>query len=285
MTGARPLLAGLPGRIVVVILAGLLLFGATLSGSAATKPTTIIVAGSGSGVAIARQLAKRFEALNPAIHVEIPPSIGTRGGVEAAAAGAISLGMVARRLTPAEQAVGLCSIPFAVTAQVMAVFPSVPDDGLTTAELNEIYRGGKTTWRNGRKIIVLTREQAETAILLLTSRIPGFGDAYRESMAGHYWYVLYSDQEMLRTLATTRDALGITDIGQIAAEGYAVKPLKLNGVAPTLENVRNGSYPLVKELAFVYRSDRISPEAERFIAFVKGSEGARILQQFNFLPR
>lgn len=274
-----------PTAAGIITVAALLLVGLLAAGAGAAQPTTIVVAGSGSGVAIARQLVKRFETLHPAIHVEIPASIGSRGGIAAATAGAISLGMVARRLTPAEQAGGLCYVPFALTAQAIVANATVPDDGLTTAELNAIYRGKKTSWRNGRKIVVLTREQQETAILLLAARLPGFGEAYRESMAGHYWYVLYSDQEMLKAVATIRDSLGISDIGQIAAEGYVVKPLTLNGVAPTLENALNGSYPLVKELAFVYRSDRLPPEAQQFIDFTKGKEGARILQQYRYLPR
>ena len=117
------------------------------------------------------------------------------------------------------------------------------------------------------------------------AEVIGFSEAYLESIEKRYWYVLYSDQIMNQTLSATRDAIGITDLGEMAAERLAVKPLRLDGVAPTLDNVRNGTYPLVKNLAFVYKEDRLSPDARRFIDFVRSKEGARILLRTNYLPR
>lgn len=262
------------------------LAGSPLRAEEAKKDTrTIVFAGSGSGVAIVRVLAKEFERRHPGIRVEVPPSIGTGGGIKAAAAGTIAAGMATRPLKPEEKALGLVHLPFAATAQALAVHPSVPEDGITTAELIAIYRGKKTHWRNGRKIVVLTREPGDSSMDIIRNALPGFSEAYLESIEKRYWYVLYSDQIMNQTLSSTRDAIGLTDLGEVAAERLAVKPLRLDGVAPTLDNVRSGTYPLVKNLAFVYRGDRISPDARRFIDFVKSKEGASILLKTNYLPR
>ena len=272
--------------LFVLMTMGMFLFAATLCAQAAKKETrTIVFAGSGSGVAIVRVLAKEFERRNPGIRVEVPPSIGTGGGIKAAAAGSISAGMATRPLKPEEKALGLSHLPFAATAQALAVHPSVPEDGITTAELIAIYRGKKTQWRNGRKIVVLTREPGDSSMDIIRNALPGFSEAYLESIEKRYWYVLYSDQIMNQTLASTRDAIGLTDLGEVAAERLPVKPLRLNGVAPTLDNVKKGTYPLVKNLAFVYRDDLLSPDARRFIDFVKSKEGARILLRTNYLPR
>jgi phosphate transport system substrate-binding protein len=63
-----------------------------------------------------------------------------------------------------------------------------------------------------------------------------------------------------------------------------VKALKVNGVAPTLENVASGTYPLVKTLTFVFKEDKLNPVARAFVDFVRSPEGERILTANGYLP-
>src|SRR5919109_205524 len=99
-----------------LVIAGLLLSASPLRAQEAKMDTrTLVFAGSGSGVAIARVLAKEFERRNPGVRIEVPPSIGTGGGIKAAAAGSISAGLATRPLKPEEKTPGLVYLPFAVT--------------------------------------------------------------------------------------------------------------------------------------------------------------------------
>ena len=114
--------------------------------------------------------------------------------------------------------------------------------------------------------------------------MPGFGAVYEESMQEKRWAVLLTDLDMAQFLAKTPHAIGFTDLGALTVEQQRIKPLRVNGVAPTLQNAQSGQYPLVKPLMFVYHQEKLPPAAREFLAFVRSPEGARILRANGYLP-
>ncbi|MFQ5899890.1 MAG: substrate-binding domain-containing protein [Candidatus Methylomirabilia bacterium] len=237
----------------------------------------LLFAGSGLNLAITRILAKAFSRVGPGIEIKIPASIGSSGGIRASGEGAVTVGLVSRPLKERERKFGLTVMPYAQTALVIGAHPAVPDDGITFEELIGIYKGAKTRWRNGRDIIVLTRDPGESSIQLLAEVVPGFKKAYEESKRANRWITLFTDQEMNDALIRTPDAIGLSDLGTIRTERLPIKILKVNGVLPTPESVRSGKYPFVRTLAFVFLKDRVPDEARAFLDFVRSAEGEKIL--------
>jgi len=244
----------------------------------------VVVAGSGTCIPVVRLLAREFQRSRPGVRVTVPPSIGSAGGVKAVVDGAVEIGMVSRPLKGDESARGLVYRPFARTAVVFAVSSSVSDTDLSYEDIVAIYRGVRTRWKNGRKIVVLTREPGDSAIAVLREKIPGFREAYEESHEKKFWAILYTDQEMNQTLARARDVLGVTDRGAVILEALPVRMLSLNGVAPHDDNVRSGRYPLFKTLAFVHRRGGLSPAARSFLEFVHSAKGRTLLKKYGYLP-
>jgi len=246
--------------------------------------TSLIFAGSGSNLPITRVLAQAFQRSHPGISIEVPASIGSSSGIRAAADGAIAIGLISRPLKASEKGLGLEVITYAHTPLVIGVHPNVAEENISFAEINAIYQGTKRTWRDGAEIVVLTREPGDSTIEVLTKSVPGFGAVYEESMQVKRWSVLLNDLEMVRFLAKTPHAIGFSDLGALTIEKQRIKPLKVNGVAPTLENARTGKYPLVKPLLFVYHQEKLPPAAKEFLAYVRSPEGARILRANGYLP-
>lgn len=243
-----------------------------------------VFAGSGSNLAITRLLADAFTRVRPEIKIEIPASIGSIGGIRAAADGAIAVGLTSRPLLEHEKGWGLTVVPYARTAVVIAAHPSVADDGISFEDLVQIYKGTRSHWKDGREIIVLTREPRDSSIGVLERAIPGFKEAYTESQRARRWFTFYTDQEMSRALARTPYAIGVSEFGAITVERLPIKALKVNGVFPTPESVAGGRYPLVKTLAFVFRKETLPTEARAFLDFVRSKEGKRILKSNGLLP-
>ncbi len=267
------------------VLAAGLLSGLAASGLAAESSFgPLVFAGSGSNLPPVRLLAEAFGRIRSEIKIEVPASIGSHGGIRAAADGAVAAGLISRPLREGEKGLGLTVLPYARTAVVIGAHPSVADEGITFEELVQIYRGAKTRWRDGREIIVLTREPGDSSIEVLERKIPGFQEAYAESQRAKRWTTLYTDQEMNRVLARTPYALGLSDTGAITAEQLPIKALKVNGVPPTPENVSSGRYPLVKTLAFVFQKDKLPTGARAFLEFVRSRDGGRILRANGYLP-
>lgn len=278
--GARSALL-LASGLLVCALAPVAAAGQTAGPS---SPAPLIFAGSGTNLPIVRVLAEAFRKSHPEIGIEVPASIGSSGGVRAAADGAVALGLISRPLTAKEKELGLTVLDYARTPMIIAVHPSVAEENLTYAELLDIYRGKKNRWRDGREVIVLTREPGDSSIEVLVEGVPGFKEAYEESRQAGRWTTLLQDLVMNETLARTPAAIGLSDLGAITIERHAIKSLQVNGVAPTLANLQSGRYPLHKTQAFVFREDRLPAEARLFIDFVRSGEGETILQANGYLP-
>jgi phosphate transport system substrate-binding protein len=268
--------------VVLLAMAGALLYPHA-AGAQAAGPR-LVFAGSGTNLPITRLPAEAFGRMRPEAVIGIPPSLGSSGGVRAAADGAITVGLVSRPLTEAEKSLGLTVRPYARTAVVIGVHLAVADDTITFDELVGVYRGTRTRWRDGREVIVLARQLGESTVEVLERAVPGFKDAYAGSIRAKRWTVLFTDQEMNRVLAKTADAIGLTDLGSITVERQPIKALRVNGVAPTPENVASGAYPLVKTLACVFRRETLSADARAFLEFVRSRDAEKILRANGYLP-
>jgi phosphate transport system substrate-binding protein len=273
--------------LTVIFIVGGLRFGS--SGWAAdtpgpTNPEAVIAAGSGVNLGITRLLAKAFVKENQTITVDVPGSIGTKGAIKAVADGAITLGLISRPLKEEEKNLGIVEHPYARVAIIVGVHPDVQEDAISTRELIDIFKGKKTTWKDGNPIIVQAREKSDSGFLVLQAAIPGFREVYAESHDAKRWTLYFNDQDANQALSTTPYAIGVTDLGMVATEQLKVKALMLDGIAPDKERVMNGTYPLSRTLSFIYRPELLRDDAKRFLDFVATEAGKRILQENGYLP-
>ncbi len=247
----------------------------------------LVFAGSGVNLQIVRLLAEAFKQSHPDEFqkIDVPTTIGSTGAIQAVADGAITVGLISRPLKDQEKKLGLTVVPYAQTATAIATHPSVAEDGITSSELIQIYKGTKSHWQDGQRIVVLSREEKDSSIVLLEKKIPKFKEVFADSNHARFWSILYTDRDMEQVLARTPHTIGFVDIGTIATERVSsIKILRFNGVSPTLENVSNGKYPLVKDLAFVFRKDRLPDNAKAFLDFIQSREGEKILRANAYLP-
>ena len=244
----------------------------------------LIAAGSGVNLGVTRLLTKAFTAQNPHISIDVPGSIGTRGAIKAVSEGAIALGLISRPLKEEEKALGLAVRPYARTAIIIGVNSRVKDESITTQELIEIFKGTRAKWADGNQIIVQAREKSDSGFLVLENSLPGFKEAYAESQEAKRWTLYFNDQDANQALDTVPFAIGVTDLGMIATEKLSIKALQLNGVIPTIENVQEGTYPLSRQLFFVYRESSLQPEVKAFFEFVASPLGNDILRSNGYIP-
>ncbi len=245
---------------------------------------TITAAGSGANLGITRLLAQAFSKQNQNITIDIPGSIGTQGAITAVADGAIALGLISRSLKEDEKELGIAEQPYARVAIIVGAHFEVREETITSRELIEIFKGTKTTWKDGNLIIVQAREKSDSGFLVLQNTIPGFKEVYAESHQAKRWTLYFNDQEANRALSNTPCAIGVTDLGMVATEYLNVKALKLDGIAPDQKNVINGTYPLSRRLSFIYRPETLSDGAKRFLGFTASETGRGILQANGYTP-
>jgi phosphate transport system substrate-binding protein len=95
--------------------------------------------------------------------------------------------------------------------------------------------------------------------------------------------VLARSGDMAKALAETPYALGMTSMTAIEQSEGKVRPVALNGIAPTAENVKSGRYFLTRDFLFVIQGEPTGP-VKRFLDFVLSPEGDRIIQANGAVP-
>lgn len=235
-----------------------------------------IIAGSGSNLPITGKLVEEYNQLYDAA-LQMPSSIGSSGGIKAVTSGAIDLALISRPLKDGEKAQGLKELPYARVGIVLGVNTDVPDNNITSQDILDIFKGKKSRWTNGYMIIVLSREEGDSSNQVLSKTIPGYRDMLADSLKQQRWQVYYTDAEEAHAIENTPYSIGLTDTGALIAEHLKIKPLKVNGVAPTIINMQNGSYKLFKDLYFTYR-EPLSADSQKFLNFVFSPDGSKIIE-------
>lgn len=112
---------------------------------AGTKPAgKIVVAGSSSVTPVMEKLSEAYRALNSAATIEIQQSDST-AGMTGVLDGTCDIGMASRELKDTETA-ELTGLAIANDGIAVVVSPNNPVNGLTSAQIKDIYTGAITTW-------------------------------------------------------------------------------------------------------------------------------------------
>ena len=62
-----------------------------------------------------------------------------------------------------------------------------------------------------------------------------------------------------------------------------IKLLSINGIAPTVENIRNGSYPYTVDVYMVTR-EHTSAETQQLVAWFLSPQGQHLVQDVGYVP-
>ncbi len=242
---------------------------------------TVTVAGTGDSQHLLRELAKALMAELDGGKIEVPDSIGSSGGVRALIAGKADLARVARPLKESETSAGLTYKLFAMSPVVFVAHPSVQGmENVTTKDIVGVYSGRISKWETlgaerGR-IYVVTRESGDSCLTVLNKLVPGFKDIEEQRAK-----VFYSSQEARDALADHRNTFGFLPMS--VAAGTNLKVLSVDGVYPSTENVRNGTYKLAVPLGIVYK-DKPTGLAGRFLDFLFSDQARAIITAAGAVP-
>ncbi len=243
----------------------------------------LALAGSGSNLPLTRVLAAEFRAQNRDLRVRVHASVGSTGGILAARDGAVDLGLISRPLKGQEQDYGLQWVAYAQVAVVFAAHPTVPGHSLSHEEILALYGGEQKRWRDGSEVVVLQREAGDSAHVIAAQALVAFAEVDATARNHRRWRILYHDRAMQEALVGTPGALGLFDRGGATLQDLPVKVMALGGVEPTEANVRSGTYPMRKTLAFV-GPVTLRPVARRFVDFVASARGQALIRRSGYIP-
>jgi phosphate transport system substrate-binding protein len=260
------------GLLFLALLAAGMLQGAEGFGA------TLAVPGTGACEVILTELAEAYNLGNPEEPINIPPSIGSGGGIKAVLDGEAQLARVARRLKAEEEQQGLVSLVFARDAVAFVVGKRVEISNMNAGQLAAIFTGKIDNWKDvgagEGSIRVVGREPGDSSLSVIQEHLKEFKEIAFTPKAK---IILY-DRETVETLAKYKNSVGFIPLSAAKWAEGAIKQISLDGVAPTRVNVLAGTYRLVEDFAFVYKNE-LRPGAGRFVEFVFSEEGKKILEK------
>lgn len=266
------------GGRVLLVAAFLLGFGCCgVAGTAGAANMTLKIGGTGSAVGMAQRLLDGVANRPPGISGAILPSLGSSGGIKALAAGAIDVCFTSRPLKKAESDMGLAAKALGITALVFTVPTANPRGSIRGTEVVDIYAEKIKAWGDGTPIRYILRPPSDTDTDILMHFLPMLEAPWKRAAEQRIVPVAYTDQEAAELVETIPGGFGPNTLSLILAENRSLKALALDGVLPTIDTIRNGTYDLTKTFYLVTRND-VGAAVTAFVEFAYSAAGRDILE-------
>ncbi len=240
----------------------------------------LVLTGSNVMMPLMRDIGQRFEAEHAGVRVDVQAGGSTRG-VSDTRQGLADIGMVARSLKPDE------AMLYATTIARDAVCIIVNRTNLVQAlrddQIVRMYTRGVSNWKEvgGPDLpIVLVHMTDGRALLDL------FLDHFKLRSTQIRADALIQDSEQgLHAVASRPGAIAYVSCSraEAARENMPIRSLASQGIDPTPENIRNGTYPLSRPLQLVTRETPKGLTAE-FIDFAHSNAVLDLIQKYHFIP-
>lgn len=244
---------------------------ADLSGS-------VTMAGSTSMEKLANALAESFMAKYPGVTVTAEFT-GSGAGVEAVTGGSVDIGNASRNLAEDEKANGVVENIVAIDGIAVVTDPANTAEGLTKDQLIQIYKGEVKNWSEvggeDQAIVVVGREAGS-----------GTRGAFEEILEVEdqcaYANELDSTGAVMAKVASTPGAIGYVSLDVI---DDTVKTLSLDEVAPTVENIKSGSYFLSRPFVMATKGE-VSEQNEAvqaIFSYLASEEGKALVESVGLI--
>ncbi|MBP1963586.1 phosphate ABC transporter substrate-binding protein [Paenibacillus aceris] len=260
---------------------------ASTAATASAKPSdtpkteltgTITASGSSALLPLVKQAATEFMEKNPKVTINVTAG-GSGTGIKNVADGTSDIGNSDVEPAAEFKDKGLVDHQVAIAPFAFIVNKDVKVDNVTKQQAADIYMGKITNWKevggNDAKIVLVHRPDSSGSRTLVKNIILDGKDFTKDGIT----------QE-------NSGAMKTAVVGQSSSIGYVdtpyiddtVKALKIDGVAFSEENIKNGSYKLYG-VEHMYTKGEAKDPAKAFIEYISSKEfQGKQVRDLKFLP-
>ena len=239
---------------------------------------TVATAGSTSMEKVIGALGEAFTSENSSVNFTYNPT-GSGTGITAISEGRCDIGLSSRSLKDEEKAKGLEETVLALDGIAMIVNPANEISDLTVDQIAKIYTGEITNWKDvggkDAEIVVIGREAG-------SGTRDGFESITKTAEKCQYRQELTSTGDVITTVSQNPDAIGYASLASVK---NTVKALNVDGVTPTEETVKNGSYKIQRPFVLVTKSGvTLSDAAQAFFDYATSAKASEIIAAAGATP-
>lgn len=229
---------------------------------------TVNTAGSTSMKDVMAVLTEVFEKENPGVTINYTGS-GSGAGIEGATSGTCDIGLSSRALKDEEKESGAVENIVALDGVAIVINPANGVEDLTVEQIAQIFTGEITNWSEvggtDGEIAVFGRE-AGSGTRGAFEEIVGVEDACK------YTNEYSSTGDVIGNVASNPNAIGYASL---SAVDDTVKAVKVNGVAPSEDTVKDGTYEIQRPFVMVTKEGaELSEAAQAFLEFAMSADVA-----------
>ena len=244
---------------------------AALSGTVATD-------GSTSMEKVICALGEAFMEANSGVNFTYNPT-GSGSGITAVSEGRCDIGLSSRALKDSEVASGLVGTVLAYDGIAVIVNPANTVEDLDIETIAKIYTGEITNWSEvggaDAEIVLVGREAG-------SGTRSGFEELTETVDKCKYRQELTSTGDVITAVAQNPDAIGYASLASVKD---SVKALKVAGVTPTEETVKDGTYLIQRPFVLVTKEDvALSPVAQAFFDYATKGQANDIITASGVVP-
>ena len=244
---------------------------AALSGTVATD-------GSTSMEKVIGALGEAFTEANSGVNFTYNPT-GSGSGITAVSEGRCDIGLSSRALKDSEVASGLVGTVLAYDGIAVIVNPANTVEDLDIETIAKIYTGEITNWSEvggaDAEIVLVGREAG-------SGTRSGFEELTETVDKCKYRQELTSTGDVITAVAQNPDAIGYASLASVKD---SVKALKVAGVTPTEETVKDGTYLIQRPFVLVTKEGvELSPVAQAFFDYATKGQANDIITASGVVP-
>jgi len=267
-------------------------FGAlclALFSAACSAPDAIYVSGSSTVLPPVSKAAEKFSA-ETGISVIVNAG-GSGGGFNQLAEGQSDIGMMSRNITSGEleafKTINFTEVAIGRDAVVPSISSEIYEAGVTLlsiSQIADIYTGDIRNWSEvggpDRDIFVIDKEANRGTRQVFMDVV--LGDPKAEAAGADL--VTGSNNEEQTALVQSNAGIGMLSVAWLNDDVRGLAIVLPNGktIEPSIENIRAGTYPFVRDLNVVKRSD-LKPSANQFITYLLGPDGQKLVEESGYI--
>ena len=243
-----------------------------------TPAQTVTTDGSTSMEKVIGALGEFFTEENGSVSFTYNPT-GSGAGIQAVQENRCDIGLSSRALKADEEAAGLTATVLAYDGIAIIVNPENPVSDLGLDTIAKIYTGEITNWNevggHDAEIVLIGREAG-------SGTRDGFESITDTEDVCRYRQELTSTGDVITTVAQNPSAIGYASVASVKD---SVKALTVDGVAPSEENIKNGSYVVQRPFVLVTKTDtRLSEAAQSFFDYITSEKAVDVISAAGAVP-
>lgn len=257
----------------IVIFASAITMAASLLANAATTGT-VTASGSSALLPIVKQAATEFMDKNKDVTIQVAGG-GSGTGLQQVQDGIVNIG---DSDVFAADGSGLVDHQVAIEPFLFIVNSDVLVANLTHDQIVGILSGKITNWKEvggkNEKITVIMRQASSGTRMTIQSLV------MKNEQFTTNAIVQDSAGAVRTTVVRTPGSIGYVDLAYVSP---MTRTVKYDGVAPTIENVKNGSYKLIS-IGHMYTKGEATGAVKDFINYITNKDfQSRVIPQFKFV--